>query len=154
MDCQMPKMDGFEATKAIRQIDLVPGDTRVLRAAFVFIMPREASAARGWVSAWTPWLRTTPPPDDAAFHLPTGARLLVEQADVGSESELQRVLDRIAGGMPALRASSASASAEQGVSEAGFTIRVQPAASAGPAFRAIIAIGKFHGVIAAHTPIG
>jgi ATP-dependent helicase YprA (DUF1998 family) len=31
---------------------------------------------------------------------------------------------------------------------------VQPAAIAGAALRVIIAIGKFHGVIAAHTPIG
>ena len=51
-------------------------------------------------------------------------------------------------------ASSASASAESGVWLAGFTTIVQPAASAGPALRVIIAAGKFHGVIAAHTPIG
>jgi len=31
---------------------------------------------------------------------------------------------------------------------------VQPAASAGPHLRVIIAAGKFHGVIAAVTPIG
>jgi hypothetical protein len=31
---------------------------------------------------------------------------------------------------------------------------VQPAASAGPALRVIIAAGKFQGVIAAQTPIG
>jgi hypothetical protein len=31
---------------------------------------------------------------------------------------------------------------------------VQPAAKAGPALRVIIAEGKFHGVIAAHTPTG
>ena len=31
---------------------------------------------------------------------------------------------------------------------------VQPAASAGPALRVIIASGKFHGVIAATTPTG
>ena len=37
---------------------------------------------------------------------------------------------------------------------AGFTTIVQPAASAGPAFRVIIAEGKFQGVIAAQTPIG
>ena len=37
---------------------------------------------------------------------------------------------------------------------AGLTTTVQPAASAGPTLRVIIAIGKFHGVIAAHTPIG
>jgi hypothetical protein len=31
---------------------------------------------------------------------------------------------------------------------------VQPAASAGPTLRVIIAAGKFHGVIAAQTPMG
>ena len=50
--------------------------------------------------------------------------------------------------------SSASASAESGVALAGLSTIVQPAASAGPALRGIIAIGKFHGVIAAQTPIG
>ncbi|MOA53903.1 hypothetical protein D3C78_1774310 [compost metagenome] len=37
---------------------------------------------------------------------------------------------------------------------AGLTTMVQPAASAGAALRVIIAAGKFHGVMAAHTPIG
>ena len=36
----------------------------------------------------------------------------------------------------------------------GFTITVQPATSAGATLRAIIAFGKFHGVIEAATPIG
>ena len=58
------------------------------------------------------------------------------------------------GGMPARPASSARASAESGVSEAGLITIVQPAASAGPALRRIIAEGKFHGVIAAQTPTG
>ena len=49
------------------------------------------------------------------------------------------------GAAPAPRAASASA---------GLTTTVQPAASAGATLRVIIAIGKFHGVIAAHTPIG
>ena len=57
-------------------------------------------------------------------------------------------------GSPARRASSPIASADSGVEGAGLTTIVQPAASAGAALRAIIAIGKFHGVIAAHTPIG
>src|SRR5699024_6580115 len=61
---------------------------------------------------------------------------------------------RTPAGRPARRASSASASAEQGVSEAGLSTRVQPEASAGPALRVIIAIGKFQGVIAAATPTG
>jgi hypothetical protein len=56
--------------------------------------------------------------------------------------------------MPARCASSASASAESGVCEAGLITTVQPAASAGAALRVIIAAGKFHGVIIAQTPIG
>ena len=37
---------------------------------------------------------------------------------------------------------------------AGFSTIVQPAASAGPHLRVIIAAGKFHGVMAAQTPMG
>src|SRR3954463_10763713 len=57
-------------------------------------------------------------------------------------------------GTPARSANSHSASAEKGVAEAGFSTIVQPAASAGPHLRVIIAAGKFHGVMAAQTPIG
>src|SRR6185295_19758915 len=57
-------------------------------------------------------------------------------------------------GIPARRASSASAVAESGVSDGGLMRKVQPAASAGAAFRVIMAFGKFHGVTAATTPIG
>src|SRR6266403_1493959 len=62
--------------------------------------------------------------------------------------------DRTPFGTPARSASSHSASAENGVAVAGFRTIVQPAAKAGPALRVIIAAGKFHGVIAAHTPTG
>ncbi len=57
-------------------------------------------------------------------------------------------------GTPAFSASAASASAESGVSLAGFNTTVQPAASAGETLRVIIEFGKFHGVIAPQTPIG
>ena len=57
-------------------------------------------------------------------------------------------------GMPARSASSANASAENGVCSAGFSTMVQPAASPGDTLRVIIALGKFHGVIAPTTPIG
>jgi hypothetical protein len=46
------------------------------------------------------------------------------------------------------------ASAQKGVCDAGFTTAVHPAASAGPTFRVIIAMGKFHGVMQPTTPIG
>src|SRR6266478_7699700 len=57
-------------------------------------------------------------------------------------------------GTPARSARSHKASAENGVCVAGFSTMVQPEASAGPILRVIIAAGKFHGVIAAQTPIG
>src|SRR5271167_2324862 len=57
-------------------------------------------------------------------------------------------------GTPARSPNSHKANAENGVAVAGFSTIVQPAARAGPALRVIIAAGKFHGVIAAHTPTG
>ncbi|MNT80308.1 hypothetical protein D3C72_2197470 [compost metagenome] len=56
-------------------------------------------------------------------------------------------------GTPARFASSARARAENGVSLAGLTTMLQPAARAGATLRVIIAEGKFHGVIAAQTPM-
>ena len=58
------------------------------------------------------------------------------------------------GGMPARSASTAIASAEKGVCDAGRITPVQPAAQPGPVLRVIIAAGKFQGVMAAKTPIG
>jgi mono/diheme cytochrome c family protein len=80
---------GAAAGRWIRQIDVVPADTRVMRAAFVFVLPRESHAPAPWVSAWTPWLRTTAPPEDAAFRLPAGARLLVELHYRGRDTDLE-----------------------------------------------------------------
>jgi hypothetical protein len=56
------------------------------------------------------------------------------------------------GGTPARSASCASAIADRGVSSAGRSTMVQPAASAGATFRAGIAAGKFQGVSSAHGP--
>ena len=61
---------------------------------------------------------------------------------------------RTPGGNPARSASTASARAENGVCDAGLATTVQPAASAGPTLRVIIAIGKFHGVMQPTTPMG
>ena len=57
-------------------------------------------------------------------------------------------------GTPAISPNLAKAKLESGVSSLGLSITVQPAARAGAIFRAPIANGKFHGVIAAHTPTG
>src|SRR5690606_18404152 len=61
---------------------------------------------------------------------------------------------KIPAGSPACNASSAIASADSGASAAGCSTAAQPAARAGPTLRAIMALGKFHGVIAATTPTG
>ncbi|MDT4879688.1 hypothetical protein FQZ97_1153880 [compost metagenome] len=57
-------------------------------------------------------------------------------------------------GTPASSSSFATASAVSGVSLAGLTTMVQPAARAGAIFQVGIAIGKFHGVTSAATPTG
>ena len=44
--------------------------------------------------------------------------------------------------------------ADQGVSEAGFSTTELPQASAGAIFRTGLTTGKFHGVMAATTPTG
>ena len=58
------------------------------------------------------------------------------------------------GGIPASRHSSPSLSVDSGASSAGLITTVLPAAMAGAIFHAAICMAKFHGVIAAHTPIG
>ena len=58
------------------------------------------------------------------------------------------------GGTPASSAKTASAIADKGVCSAGLTIIEHPAAKAGATLRVIMAIGKFHGVMAAVTPMG
>ena len=57
-------------------------------------------------------------------------------------------------GTPASASSPTSAYAVRGVSAAGLTTTVQPAARAGATLRVIIAAGKFHGVMSAATPTG
>ncbi len=57
-------------------------------------------------------------------------------------------------GTPARSASSTMAKADRGVSVAGLITMLHPAANAGAALRAIMALGKFQGVMAATTPTG
>src|ERR1700756_6064440 len=57
-------------------------------------------------------------------------------------------------GTPASSRIGIRASIVSGVSEAGLSTTVQPAASAGPILRVAIAAGKFHGVTSTATPAG
>ncbi len=56
--------------------------------------------------------------------------------------------------MPASTASAATRMAVNGAFSEGLRITELPAASAGAIFQAAISIGKFHGTMAATTPIG
>ena len=57
-------------------------------------------------------------------------------------------------GNPASSTMPARASIDRGVSWAGLTTIVHPAAIAGPILRVPMAMGKFHGVISRHGPTG
>ena len=57
-------------------------------------------------------------------------------------------------GSPASSSSLTKYSVVSGVSAAGLTTTVQPAARAGAIFRVAIASGKFHGVMRKHGPTG
>jgi hypothetical protein len=57
-------------------------------------------------------------------------------------------------GTPASSRTAARAKAVSGVSLAGLSTTVQPAASAGPIFRVAMAAGKFHGVTRTQTQTG
>jgi len=57
-------------------------------------------------------------------------------------------------GTPAVASSLAMASAVSGVSAAGLSTTVHPAARAGAILRVAMAAGKFHGVTSAATPTG
>ena len=58
------------------------------------------------------------------------------------------------GGKPTSVMSSATRSADIGVSSAGLSTTVFPAASAGPSFQLVNISGKFHGTIWPTTPSG
>ena len=58
------------------------------------------------------------------------------------------------GGRPASRSSAATARAVSGVSAAGLSTAVHPAARAGAILRVAMAAGKFHGVMSTLTPTG
>jgi hypothetical protein len=67
---------GVTADRWIRQVQVRPGDRRILRAAFVSI---EAEGREPiWAGAWTPWQNDTAPPATGAFLIPRGARLAIE----------------------------------------------------------------------------
>ena len=64
------------------------------------------------------------------------------------------ITENTPGGSPPARRARRSPAPKAASRRRACTTKAQPAASAGPALRVIIAFGKFHGVIAATTPTG
>jgi hypothetical protein len=79
---------GVAANRLIRPVQMMPGDTRVLRAAFISIEGPRNTPAR-WIGAWTPWLPRVATPDGAAFRVPDGARLTIELHYRGRDRDVE-----------------------------------------------------------------
>ncbi|SIK99695.1 Uncharacterised protein [Mycobacteroides abscessus subsp. abscessus] len=73
---------------------------------------------------------------------------------VSAEALVVGRIDSTPAGSPASANTWPSSSMVSGVSAAGLTIMVHPAASAGPILRVPMASGKFHGVMASVGPMG
>src|SRR6201987_3579045 len=92
------------------------------------------------------------PPNSIEVFLTVAAHCSISHLPISVDGPVTQ--EKTPFGTPAPSANSHNAKAEKGVAVAGFNTIVQPAAKAGPHLRVIIAAGKFHGVIAAQTPIG
>jgi hypothetical protein len=64
---------GLAAPKWVRSIEIRPTDRRVVRAVFLTV-----EGTGQWLGSWTPWHGTVRLPEQTAFHLPAGARIVVE----------------------------------------------------------------------------
>lgn len=60
----------------VREVQVRPGDRKLLRAAFVSLVPGGRSPV--WAGAWTPWQTEIAPPSPGAFLLRAGSRMEVE----------------------------------------------------------------------------
>lgn len=72
---------GAAAGRAIARVQFRPDNRRMLRGAMVY-------AAGAWIGAWLPWQHAIVPPPSNAFHLPTGAALVVELHYRGGDVEM------------------------------------------------------------------
>jgi len=69
---------GLTSDRWVQQLRFRPGDRRLLRAAFVSVVPSSAISSRVWAGAWTPWQTAIVPPSGAAFLIRAGSRLEIE----------------------------------------------------------------------------
>jgi hypothetical protein len=77
---------GLSSTRHVRALEFMPGDRRVVRAA-TFSVERTGQ----WLGSWTPWHGFVSLPDNVAYRLPAGTRII---ADIHYRGAGQRVVDR------------------------------------------------------------
>jgi hypothetical protein len=80
---------GASGLRRVRRVEIVPGNKRVLRAAFVSMSLPGAPDNTRWIGSWTPWLESVTPPGNSAFVMPAGARLVAELHYRGRDVEME-----------------------------------------------------------------
>lgn len=64
---------GLTADRWIRALEFKPGDRRVVRAAFFSL-----EETGQWLGSWTPWHGVTTLPENVAYHLKAGSRVVAD----------------------------------------------------------------------------
>jgi hypothetical protein len=64
---------GLTAERRIRGLEYMPGDRRVVRAAFFTVQETGQ-----WIGSWTPWYGFVEAPANASYRLPAGAHVVAE----------------------------------------------------------------------------
>jgi hypothetical protein len=76
----------FSEARRVRAVEYMPGDRRVVRAAFFTVLETGQ-----WIGSWTPWYGFVKLPAEAAYRLPAGAHIA---AEIHYRHASERVVDR------------------------------------------------------------
>jgi hypothetical protein len=77
---------GLTSERRLRALEFMPGDRRVVRAAFFTVQETGQ-----WIGSWTPWYGFTSLPKGTAYRLPAGSHVVAEIHYRGAN---QRVVDQ------------------------------------------------------------
>ena len=77
---------GLSSTRQVRALEFMPGDRRIVRAV-TFSVERTGQ----WLGGWTPWHGFVTLPDNVAYRVPAGTRIV---ADIHYRGASERVVDR------------------------------------------------------------
>ncbi|HET9831128.1 MAG TPA: hypothetical protein VFP91_05450 [Vicinamibacterales bacterium] len=77
---------GLTTERTVRALEYLPGDRRVVRAAFFTVQETGQ-----WIGSWTPWYGFTKLPDGVGFRLPAGSHVVGE---IHYQHGKDRVIDR------------------------------------------------------------